>query len=82
MDKLKKNFPILNIPTSFFNVATCKVEVYGVQKETVTSVYKFLFQILFSPCMDLLYMSQQWRRRLVHSELEDYIILFSLSIEA
>ncbi len=56
-----------------------KVEAYGVQKETVISVCKFLFQILFAPHTHLFYMSQQW---LVHSELENYFILFSSSIEA
>ncbi len=63
----------MNVPTTFFTVATCKVEAYGAQRETVISVCKFLFWILFAPCMLLLYVSQQWRRRLVHSELENCI---------
>ncbi len=38
MDKQKglNNFPILNVPTSFFNVATCKVEACRVQREFET----------------------------------------------
>ncbi len=60
----------------------CKVEAYGARKEFGTETCKPKLPFSFVPHGLLLYMSQQWRSRLVHSEYENYFILFSLSVEA
>ncbi len=54
----------------------------GVQRELGTETRRPKLLFLFAPCTHLLYMSQQWRRRLVRSESENYFIFFSLSKEA
>ncbi len=64
----------------FLLFAMCEVEAYGTQSENVILVSKL--QFLFAPPMLLFYMSQQWRRRLVHSESKNNFIHFSSSIEA
>ncbi len=57
LKRIKNNFLILNVPTSFFTVATCKV--YGVQREFGRETCKPKLPFLFVSGMLLLYMSQQ-----------------------
>ncbi len=55
---------------------------YGSQREFGTETCKTKLPFLIVPCTLLLYLSQQRRRRLVHSRLENYLVPFSFSIEA